>query len=120
MTRTRQLAHPSVLTVLHATLLAVLVTSGSSPSAVAQGGVVAWGSNDYGQCNVPAPPPGLEYVQLAAGYVHSAARLSDGSILAWGGNYYGQCNVPALPPGVTYVEVSSRGEFTAARRSDGS
>ena len=31
------------------------------------GSVVAWGDNFYGQCNVPALPAGLTYVEVAAG-----------------------------------------------------
>ena len=31
------------------------------------GSVVAWGDNYYGQCNVPALPAGLTYVEVAAG-----------------------------------------------------
>ena len=31
------------------------------------GSVVAWGDNAYGQCNVPALPAGLTYVEVAAG-----------------------------------------------------
>jgi hypothetical protein len=31
-------------------------------SESARGSVVAWGSNTFGQCNVPALPPGRSYV----------------------------------------------------------
>ena len=49
------------------------------------GSVVAWGSNNYGQCNVPALPAGLTYVEVAAGGIgHTVARRSDGSVVAWG------------------------------------
>jgi alpha-tubulin suppressor-like RCC1 family protein len=58
------------------------------------GSIVAWGYNDDGQCNVPAPNSG--FVGLAAGgYSHSLGLKSDGSIVAWGLNDDGQCNVPA-------------------------
>jgi alpha-tubulin suppressor-like RCC1 family protein len=46
--------------------------------------VVAWGDNSFGQCNVPALPPGLSYVEVAAGGLHTVARCSDGSVVAWG------------------------------------
>src|SRR5262245_44258587 len=88
------------------------------------GNVVAWGSNYQGQCNVPPLPPGLSYVEVAAGNYQSAgytaARRSDGSVVAWGDNSYSQCNVPALPPSLSYVEVAAGGAHTLARRSDGS
>ena len=79
------------------------------------GSVVAWGYNDYGQCNVPALPAGLTYVEIAAGDDHTVARRSDGSVVAWGDNTYGQCNVPALPAGLTYVEVAAGDTHTVAR-----
>jgi Regulator of chromosome condensation (RCC1) repeat len=82
--------------------------------------VIAWGSNSFGQCNVPALPVGLTYVEVAAGYGHTVARRSDGSVVAWGTNFDGQCNVPVLPVGLTYVEVAAGPYHTVARRSDGS
>src|SRR5262249_29402966 len=39
----------------------------------ADGSVVAWGDNHSGECNVPALPPGLTYVEVAAGYEHTLA-----------------------------------------------
>jgi len=73
---------------------------------------------------VPALPPGLTYVEVAAGGdlggSHTVARRSDGSVVAWGRNGWGQCNVPALRPGLTYVEVAAGGEHTVARLSDNS
>jgi hypothetical protein len=32
---------------------------------------VCWGSNDFGQCNVPSLAPGLNYTQFACGDAHS-------------------------------------------------
>ena len=68
------------------------------------GSVIAFGSNTNGQCNVPALPAGLTYVEIAAGAYHTVARRSDGSVVAWGLNGDGECNVPPLPAGLTYVE----------------
>lgn len=94
------------------------------------GSVVAWGSNLYSGCNVPALPPGLSYVEVAAGggyggqglfyFGHTVARRNDGSVVAWGNNYQDQCNVPALPLGLSYVEVTAGGYHNVARLSDGS
>jgi hypothetical protein len=84
------------------------------------GSAIAWGLNFSGQCNVPPPPPGATYVQVAAAWGHSMARFSDGSAAAWGLNAAGQCNVPALPPGQTYVSVYAGYGHSLARRSDGS
>ena len=35
------------------------------------GSVLAWGRNEEGQCNVPALPAGLTYVEIAAGRFHT-------------------------------------------------
>ena len=54
-------------------------------------GVVCWGFNDFGQCDVC-----LNNVsQISAGNYHSMA-LTNSGIVCWGGNYYGQCDVPNL------------------------
>jgi hypothetical protein len=84
------------------------------------GSAVAWGRNDYGQCNVPALPSGLTYVEVTASYGFSAAVRSDGSVVAWGENETGQCDVPALPAGLSYMEVRAEQTQAVARRSDGS
>src|SRR5262245_41813327 len=95
---------PRVVLSILAGLLALPATTGV---VFAQGSVVAWVEHFYGQCNVPAPPPGLFYVEVAAGANHTVARRSDGSVVAWGDNGWGQCNVPALPPSMSYVHVAS-------------
>ena len=59
----------------------------------ADGSIVAWGYNGYGQTNVPAANTG--FVAVAAGGDHSLGLKADGSIVAWGYNGDGQTNVPA-------------------------
>jgi hypothetical protein len=93
--------------------------------------VVAWGSNEFGECDVPPLPPGVTYTEVSAGgyfeYLllfaqyagHSVALRSDGSVVAWGRDLHGQCSVPPLPTGVEYVEIAAGGLHTVARRSDG-
>jgi alpha-tubulin suppressor-like RCC1 family protein len=57
------------------------------------GSVVAWGSNAYGQLDVPAAAlSGI--VSVAVGDTHSLALRADGSVVAWGSNAQGQLNVP--------------------------
>ena len=55
----------------------------------ADGSVVAWGKDDYGQCDVPIP--NANFVAVAAGGEHSLGLKADGSVVAWGRNQYGQC-----------------------------
>ncbi len=58
----------------------------------ANGKVVAWGANDYGQTNVPE---GLsEVIGIAAGTWHSVALRANGTVAVWGDNTFGQTNLP--------------------------
>jgi len=64
----------------------------------AAGQVVAWGSNFYGQTNVP--PDLTNAVAIAAGYAHSLALKADGTVINWGAflyadNHRGTIWVPA-------------------------
>ena len=66
---------------------------GHSLALKADGTVVAWGSNAYGQRNVPG---GLrDVVHLATGTGHVLALKADGTVVAWGWNQFGQAAVPA-------------------------
>jgi len=62
------------------------------------GSIVAWGYNDRGQCEVPAP--NVDLVAIAGGGNHSLGLKSDGSIVAWGDNTY----VPT--PNTDFVAIS--------------
>jgi hypothetical protein len=64
---------------------------------------------------VPVLPPGLRYVDIAAGTLHGVGRRSDGSVIAWGYDYYGEKRVPGLPPGLAFVQIAAGSVFTAAR-----
>jgi alpha-tubulin suppressor-like RCC1 family protein len=67
------------------------------------GAIVAWGSNRYGECNVPAPNTG--FVAIAASERHSLGLKADSSIVAWGGNHNGECDVPA--PNTGFVAIAA-------------
>ena len=59
------------------TLGAAMALAGGR-AAYADGAVVGWGNNDYGQCNTPA---GLASVtQIAAGDHHTIALKRDGTV----------------------------------------
>ena len=51
--------------------------------ALSNGTVIAWGSNTYGQTNVPANLSNV--TAIAAGAYHALA-LSNGTVFAWGYN----------------------------------
>ena len=65
------------------------------------GAIVAWGNNEYGQCNVPAP--NVDFIDVSAGWGHSLGVKSDGAIVAWGYNCSGQCDVP--DPNAGFIAV---------------
>jgi hypothetical protein len=85
------------------------------PPAVT-GSIVAWGMNDYGECDVP--PPNEDFVSIAAGYCHSLGLRPDGSIVAWGCNDYGQCDVPE--PNSDFVAVAAGNHHSLGLKADGS
>jgi alpha-tubulin suppressor-like RCC1 family protein len=58
----------------------------------ADGTVVCWGGNVYGECNVP---DGLtEVVAVAGGGGYSFALRFDGTMVCWGDNWVNQCGAP--------------------------
>jgi len=78
----------------------------AAPADLPPGGgtVVAWGSNTYGQTDVPDGLSGA--TAIAAGQYHSLAVRSDGTVAAWGMNgllFHGATYVPAGLSGVTAV-----------------
>src|SRR5689334_6034708 len=61
--------------------------------------VVAWGSNQYGECNVPADLTNAVSISASSGY--NIALRSTGTLQDWGGNGY------PVPPGVSGVSAVS-------------
>jgi alpha-tubulin suppressor-like RCC1 family protein len=89
----------------------------------ADGNVIAWGDNSYGQTNVP---PGLtNVVAVAAGSYHGLALQKGGTVVAWGAGTtnnglsfnYGQSMVPAGLSNV--VAVSAGVGHSLALTADG-
>ena len=83
------------------------------------GDALAFGSNDFGQCDVPELPLGLQYVDAAVAYRHTVLVRSDGEALAFGLKGRGQCDVPELPLGMQYVVAAARDSHTVLIRSGG-
>jgi hypothetical protein len=77
----------------------------------ADGSIVGWGSNAWGQVNAPAP--NTDFIAVAAGGAHSLGLKADGSIVAWGAGgprlsgfpHYGQSIVPA--PNADFIAVAA-------------
>jgi hypothetical protein len=67
----------------------------------ADGTVVGWGHNAYGQAT---PPAGLTGVAAIGARAHDSLALkADGTVVAWGYGVYGQTNVPAGLTGVVAI-----------------
>jgi alpha-tubulin suppressor-like RCC1 family protein len=94
-----------------------LAGGGNHTLALLEGGtVLAWGTNNYGQTNVPA---GLtNALAVAAGDAHNLALNADGTVVAWGRNDLGQTNVPASVTNA--ISISAGGQQSLALRKDGS
>ncbi|OIR06290.1 immunoglobulin I-set domain protein [mine drainage metagenome] len=66
---------------------------GTNVALRADGSVVAWGNNRYGQCNVPSGLGGV--VSVGAGLGYAAALREDGTVVVWGDPSQAQVSVPA-------------------------
>ena len=77
------------------------VAAGGSHSLVVCDGILfAFGSNQYGECDIPQGLQGQRVRHVAAGGYYDegfsiAVREDDGHIFAFGANGFGQCNIPA-------------------------
>ena len=93
---------------------AVVSTFASIAPTVRAGRLIAWGWNEYGQCDVPS---GDDYVAISAQFKHTLALKADGTVVGWGQNNHGQSDPP---PGNDYIAVAAGELHSLALRSDGS
>lgn len=73
-------------------MVAVSAGNQHSLALAANGSVIAWGNNDFGQSDIPANLPTIRLI--AAGGMHSLAVSDTGGVLAWGRGDEGQLQVP--------------------------
>jgi len=108
-----------------------------SLALLANGAVLAWGDDEYGQLgdgstltsNVPVAVQGLIGVKaIAAGANHSLALLANGTVMAWGDNEAGQLGigstkeseVPVAVKGLAGVKaIAAGGEHSLALTANG-
>ena len=96
-------------------LVSVAAGAWHSLALRADGGIVAWGDDFNGQCDVPA---GLtNTIAIAAGGYHSLAIRPNGAVAAWGDNTYGQTTVPVNLANV--IGISAGTWHSLALRDDG-
>ncbi len=97
---------------------AIMIDTGAAHGValLADGTVVVWGHNGYGQQEVPAGLTGV--TAIAAGAYHTLALKSDKTVVGWGGEgTYGQGEVPA---GVNdAIGVAAGGFFSAILHEGG-
>lgn len=95
--------------------VAVAEGSGFGLALNADGTVVSFGGDTYGQTNVPA---GLSnVVAIAAGYFTSYALKRDGTVIAWGYNTNGEANVPVSATNI--VAIAAGAHHALALTSEG-
>jgi len=82
----------------------------------ADGSIVSWGEDSFGQ--VSNTPSGTRFTQVAAGGFHSLALRIDGSVVSWGNDSNGQ--VSNSPGGVGFELVAAGLGHSLALRTDGS
>ena len=110
------------LSTLEAGVVYTHVAAGSWHTVLlkSDGTATSFGSNMYGQCNIPDLPDGVSYVEVACGANHTVLLKSDGTAAACGENRSGQCDISALSDGVTYTSVLTIGRtYTVLLMSDG-
>lgn len=77
------------------------------------GSLAAWGTNTYGELNVPSG----KMIAIAAGQYHCLAVRANGTVVGWGNNGSGQCTPPKGLTGVKAVAAGN--DFSMALKHDG-
>lgn len=112
-TISKRIILPKVHILLLGLALLGLPTRGRIPDA--DGTVVAWGDNRFGQGTVPS---GLNnVVAIASGEWHNVALKADGTLVAWGADNVGQGTIP--PDVNNVVAIGVGGYHNMALKADG-
>lgn len=91
------------------------LTVNSSLAGVNGGKLIAWGSDNYGETDVPLDL--YNVVAVAAGGNHTLALRNDGMVFAWG---YGHYDQTAVPGGLNNaVAIAGGDDHSVALRADG-
>ena len=82
----------------------------------ADGTVVAWGDNYFGETNVPAGLSNVVSIAAMEIFMHWLC-MQGGTVVGWGDNNYGQTNVPGDLTNATAIAAGD--SFSMALRDDG-
>ncbi len=82
----------------------------------ADGSIVAWGFNLWGQ--VSGTPSGGGFIAISAGRTHNLALHADGSIAAWGND--GSSQITDTPTGSNFIAITTGELQSLALTTDGS
>ncbi|HEX5399834.1 MAG TPA: hypothetical protein VFY06_12390, partial [Verrucomicrobiae bacterium] len=97
-------------------VVAIAAAGYHSLALKADGTVVGWGDDNYGE-TTNIPPGVTNVVAIATGYAHSLALKADGTVIGWGDNYYHEATSPA---GLTNaVAIAAGDSFSLAVKADG-
>ena len=121
-----QLKFTSISSVAQSFIVVAACVAAPSVALADTGGVLVWGFNNYGQCNIPASAN--SGVSAIAGGTYHTIALKGGAVLAWGAGTtnqtngginwteYGQCTIPASAnSGVTSIAGSLYDTIALAR-----
>jgi hypothetical protein len=86
-------------------VVAICASWSDSLALQADGSLVAWGKNPYGQTNLPAAATNV--VAIAAGDNHFVALRADGTVVAWGDTSFSQCQIPAVTQSLGQIAAGS-------------
>jgi hypothetical protein len=86
-------------------VIAICAGLSDSLALQADGSLVAWGKNIYGQTNIPASANNI--VAIAAGDDHFVALRADGMVVSWGSTNYSQGQTPVMTQSIGLITAGS-------------
>ncbi len=111
---------PGTTDALDGKTVTAIAAGGYHDLALTSDGVVtAWGSNFFGESDVPSSLTGKTVTAIAGGRYHSLALTSDGVVTAWGYDEFGQTDVPASLTGKRVIAIAAGDYHSLALTSDG-
>ena len=97
-----------------------------SLALAADGSLLAWGNNEFGQLgdgtqterHIPVTVPLTNASAISAGLQHSVALKADGTVWTWGRNNYGQLGNDTTTDSLTPIQVAGLVDIVAVSAGD--